>query len=372
MYNHEMLKGFDVIGIDVLNELIKQDKIEHRDRTPRKYSSPEAAEILGRSTRWLRDEASHIELAGNGRRYFSLEQIDDIRQKNGLDFKKPEGKKAIVKAIMNFKGGVGKSTTTLHEAHYMATYKGMNVLVIDLDPQASSTFSISSMIPDIDVKKEDTVFNAMTREVTDCADIFQSSYVPNLDFVPSGLVLQPLESELILSDAETTERMGFSDTRLNAILELVNEHYDLILIDCPPSMGQIAANAIYASDAMLITVPPSLYDVGSVVLLNNTVATYLESVDKALHSYRVLVTKDPNTSTSKRNEAKIRRIFGDCVYENTVPQTTEFDKASENFTTIYDLNRELTNKQSYEKAVERLNSVHEGIYEDYMKIWEAK
>lgn len=364
------LRQYEEKGFEVLKELIEQDKIERKDRSPRKWGVPEVAEMLGRSEKWLRSNSDHIEISGNGRRYYTLEEIAEIRENNDLVFKKPEGSKAVIKTVINFKGGVGKSTTTLHEAHYMATYKGMKVLIIDMDPQGSSTFCIGSMIPDVDVKEEDTILKAMTHNPTDCADIFISSYIPGVDFVPSGLAMQALEGKLLTSTEEDNERLGSPHARLANILSLVDEYYDLILIDCPPAMGMVSSNAMFASSHILVPIPPSLYDVGSAVMLNSTIADYLEVIGREEIEHRILITKDGQTATSKRNESKVRAVFSDSVYTNTVIQTTEFDKASESFTTVYDINRNLTSKKTYERAIECLNEVHEEIYQDYLKAFE--
>ncbi|MET2951248.1 AAA family ATPase [Vibrio owensii] len=367
-----VLEKFNEVGNEVLKELRAHGASVKKSNDPRKYGAQEAATILGRSLPWLRDNSRHIEIAGNGRRYYSLEDLWELRENGGLLFQKPEGQKAIKKVVANFKGGVGKTTTVLHEAHFMATYKGMKVLIVDLDPQASTTFCISTMIPDLDVAHEDTIVDSLTVDVKACADVFRSTYIPGVDFIPANLSLQALDMMLLNADDENIDKMGPIHKRLEAVLSLVDDHYDLILIDCPPNMGMVTANAITAANAMTLPVPPALYDVGSAILFNKTISQFLEQSEKELDYFKVLLTKHPASASSKRNETRIRHIFGDYVYGGSIVQTTEFEKASENFTTVYDINREMTTKKVYERALESLNEVHEEMFEDYKSLMEVK
>ncbi|CDT53799.1 putative replication protein A [Vibrio coralliirubri] len=363
-----ILEKFNEVGNEVLIELREHGASTKKSSDPRKYGAQEAAHILGRSLPWLRDNSRHIEISGNGRRYYTLQDLWDLREAGGLIYQKPEGKKAIKKVVANFKGGVGKSTTVIHEAHYMATYKGMKVLVIDLDPQASTTFCISTMIPDLDVAHEDTIVDSLTSDVSLCADIFRGTYIPGVDFIPANLSLQALDMMLLNADDENIDRLGPIHTRLDSVLKLVDEHYDLILIDCPPNMGMVTANAITAANAMTLPIPPALYDVGSAILFNKTISQFLEQSGKELDYFKVLLTKHPESAASKRNESRIRQIFGDYVYGGSIVATTEFEKASENFTTVYDINREMTSKKVYERALESLNEVHEEMFADYQSL----
>ncbi|MEO9497654.1 MAG: AAA family ATPase [Vibrio splendidus] len=356
-------------GNAILKELRTNGAIEKVTIEPRKYGAQEACAILGRSLPWLRDNSRHIEASGNGRRYYSLEDLREMREEHDLLFSKPEGGKAIVKVVSNFKGGVGKTTSAVHEAHYMATYQGMNVLVVDLDPQASSTFCLGAIIPDLDITASDTILNALTKDIRAFGDIIRETYVPGVDLIPSNLSLQSLDHTLLGASSENIERMGPIVSRLDKVLKLVENHYDLVIIDCPPNMGLATGNALVAAQALTVAVPPALYDLGSAILFNKSIAEFLEATGETIDSYRVLLTKNPQTASSKRTENKIRQIFEESVHVGTILQTTEFEKASECFTTVYDLSRDLTSKKTYERAIESLNIVHEEAFGDYLEMW---
>lgn len=338
-------------------------------KEPRSYGSVEAAKLIGRSVPWLRDNVD-APVGDNGRRIYTLDLIHELREQCGTNFTRPKGSRAVVKAVSNFKGGVGKTTTTIHEAHYMATVKGMKVLVIDLDPQASCTFSLGPFIPDLELTQDDTVYPVMMEDPDHNA--IRQTYMPNVHIVPANLSIQDLDLSLPNPDINNSKEMGSPIRRLEQFTERLRDYYDLILIDCPPNMGATTANALVACNAMLIPVPPASYDLASFVMFSNTIGNIFTGLNKSLDYARILITKHPGTQTARKVETDIRALYGDYVLSNHVVQTTEVEKACDQMTSIYDLERPLTNRETYNRALSSFNSVYEEVFDDYMRVWNAE
>lgn len=359
---------FNVAGNKKLMEL-RETLISPKDlKEPRQYGAMEAAKLIGRSVPWLRENSADVPKAENGRKTYSLEYIQKMREKLGTGFKRKPGQKAIVKAVTNFKGGVGKTTTTVHEAHYQATVKGMTVLVIDLDPQATSTFSLGPFIPDLELSLEDTVYNALINDPND--NPIRGTYIPNIHLVPSNLSIQDLDLLLPNPDINNSDELGSPIRRLDNFIEPLRDHYDLILIDCPPNMGALTANALAACDALLIPVPPASYDLASFVMFSRTISNIFTALEKSLSYVRILVTKHPSTQTARKVEADIRALYGDYVLSHHIVQTTEVEKACERMTSVYDLDKPLSNRSTYNRAIDSFDNVFSEVYEDYLRVWE--
>lgn len=358
---------FNEVGNTKLVQL-RQSITSPKDvKEPRYYGAVEVSKMVGRSVPWLRDNVPDAPRGPNGRRLFSLELIQQLREQLGTGFKRPEGSKAIVKAIVNFKGGVGKTTTTVHEAHYMATMQGMKVLVVDLDPQASSTFSLGPFIPDLELTQEDTIYSALVDDLDH--NPIRGTYIPNIHLIPANLAIQDLDLTLPNPEINNTQQMGSPLRRLSVFIERLRDYYDLILIDCPPNMGALTANSLVACNAMLIPVPPASYDLASFVMFSKNVSDIFSAIGKSLDYARILITKHPGTQTARKVEADIRALYGDFVLSNHVVQTTEVEKACEQMTSVYDLNKPLSNRETYNRAMDSFNNVFEEIFEDYCRLW---
>jgi len=339
-------------------------------KEPRLFGVVEASKMIGRSVPWLRDNITDVPVGDNGRKVYSLELIQQLREQLGTTFKKPAGHKAIVKAITNFKGGVGKTTSTVHEAHFMATVKAMKILVIDLDPQASCTFSLGPFIPDLELTQDDSIYNALLDNPNH--NPIRGTYIPNIHIIPSNLSIQDLDLALPNGEINNTARMGSPLRRLATYIEPLRDFYDLILIDCPPNMGATTANALVACNAIMVPVPPASYDLASFVMFSNTIGNVFKGIDKKLEYARILITKHPGTQTARKVEADIRALYGDFVLSNHIVQTTEVEKACEQMTSIYDLDKPLSNRETYNRALNNFNSVFEEIFEDYVRVWETQ
>lgn len=165
-------------------------------------------------------------------------------------------------AVFNQKGGVGKTTTTFHLAR-AAVNAGLNVLAIDLDPQGSLTDVLAkSSVPDSAVGLADVL---SVRTAEKLQDVLVETVWDRVDLVPtSGSALSAIREELVVSGAGR-------ENRLKAALAPIIDHYDLVLIDCPPSLDQLAINGLVAAQAVLVITHSGLFSINGLSDLLDTV-----------------------------------------------------------------------------------------------------
>jgi len=213
------------------------------------YTVAEAAEMIGiqpHTLRRLERQGLIPEAARDkrGRRY-TQQDIDEIRKKYGTRTRR----EAYTIAVVNQKGGVGKTTLSVNLAAALAV-KGNRVLLIDFDPQVNATVSVGIPWGDIEFSIADVLARpeVATKKLADV--VLPLNIHPSLFLVPSSLNLAGIEMELI-------NRPG-RDIRLDAAMAPIRSDYDYIIIDCPPNLGMLCINALTASDGVLIPMDDTL------------------------------------------------------------------------------------------------------------------
>ncbi|MGL5139316.1 MAG: plasmid partitioning protein RepA, partial [Beijerinckiaceae bacterium] len=239
----------------------------------RRFSSGEAAKLIGITDGYLRQlslsgELLEPEKGPGGRRLYTLQQIHDIRAqlsatKPGYIQRRIGSEHLQVLAVTNFKGGSGKTTTSVHLAQHLAM-KGYRVLAIDLDPQASMS-GLLGYQPEFDVGPNETIYGAIRYddERRPLRDIIKKTYFAGLDIVPANLELHEFEHETpkMLVDRRTSDGLFFA--RVAAAISSVECDYDIVVIDCPPQLGFLTLSALCAASGVVITVHPQMLDVAS-------------------------------------------------------------------------------------------------------------
>jgi chromosome partitioning protein len=341
----------------------------------RNFSPAEASYYIGIGEGYLRQVASEgygPEPLANGRRMYTPDDMARIRhtldEKNGSPKYVPNrrpGEKLQVIAVMNFKGGSAKTTTSAHLAQYLAL-RGYKVLAIDLDPQASLS-ALFGHQPEIDVGAGETLFGAIRYdEPRPLSGIVRATYTPNLHIVPGNLELMEFEHEtpkaIMTGSAES---MFFA--RIGEVLTDIESLYDVVIIDCPPQLGFLTMSALCAATSVLITVHPQMLDVMSMSQFLAMTSELMAVVERAggRTSYdwmRYLVTRfEPNDGPQSQMTGFMRAIFGNRMLHNPMLKSTAISDAGVTKQTLYEVERSQFTRGTYDRAMESLNQVNSEI-----------
>ena len=238
---------------------------------------------------------------------------EDIRAlKKGVGFvTQPDTR---VFAVANQKGGVGKTTTTINLAACMAQLD-RRVLIFDLDPQANATGGLG-----IDSRMVDHSIYDVLLEEFPLEDAVEPTSVKNLYIVPSSLHLAGAEIELVT--AMNRER------KLKGALDAVDDDYDVVFIDCPPSLGLLTINGLTAAREVLVPVQAEYYALEGLGLLIRNIDLVKRNLNPDLHlSTIVLGMVDARTKLSKQVSEEVRSHFGDKVCRQVIPRAVRLSEA---------------------------------------------
>ena len=217
-------------------------------------------------------------------------------------------------ACANQKGGVGKTTTVVNLASYLAL-RGDRILVIDLDPQGNGTSGLGVDRSTV----ERSIYDGMIDGVGIDQLVIQRT-AEGVDLVPSTIALAGAELEL--AGVPARER------RLRRLLEGVTDQYDVIFIDCPPSLGLLTVNALTAADAVLVPLQCEYYALEGLTQLLATIALVRDNLNPQLQLDGVVLTMyDARTNLSADVAAEARRHLKESVYEAVIPRSVRLSEA---------------------------------------------
>lgn len=352
----------------------------------RSFSTAETAKLIGVTESYIRnlatDEAGPIpEKAHTGRRRYTLEQVHALRQhltkgKTSYVPWRKDGEHLQVIAVTNFKGGSGKTTTATHLAQYLALH-GHRVLAVDLDPQASMS-ALFGYQPEFDVADNQTLYGAIRydEERRPLAEIVRKTYFTGLDLVPGNLELHEFEHDTprILSSGEHDDD-GLFFMRVAKALHSVADDYDVVVIDCPPQLGFLTMSALCAASAVLITVHPQMLDVASMnqflAMTSQLLAVVRDNGGNLDYDWmRYLVTRhEPNDGPQNQIVAFLRNLFGERVLTPMMVKSTAISDAGLSKQTVYEAPRESMHRQTYDRALESMDSVNGDIEKLILQAW---
>ncbi|MBK5287872.1 MAG: ParA family protein [Acidimicrobiia bacterium] len=216
-------------------------------------------------------------------------------------------------ACTNQKGGVGKTTTVVNLASYLAL-AGDRVLVIDLDPQGNATSGLG-----VDRSEGASVYDAVIDNV-DLALLLRESGIAGLSLIPSSIALAGAEVEL--APLEQRER------RLARLLVTIRDRFDYILLDCPPSLGLLTVNALTAADGALIPIQCEYYALEGLAQLLATIALVREHLNPGLEiDGAVLTMFDARTNLASEVAAEVRTHLPDHVFTTVIPRNVKLSEA---------------------------------------------
>ena len=217
--------------------------------------------------------------------------------------------------IFNQKGGVGKTTTNINLCAYLAM-DGFRVLTIDLDPLGNTTSGLGLDKRNLEL----SMYDVITSDVSLKEVIIKSELIPNLSIAPSTMELAGAEVEVITKlDRETI--------LLNKIKE-VEDDYDYVFIDCPPSLGVLTINALTTVESVLIPIQCEFYALEGVGQLMNTIQLVKKSLNKSLYIEGVIMTMyDYRTNLSNEVYEEAKKFFNEKVYKTTIARNIRLAEA---------------------------------------------
>lgn len=219
---------------------------------------------------------------------------------------------ARVIAMVNQKGGVGKTTSTVSLGAALAGY-GRKVLLVDFDPQGALSVALG-MNPNAN---ELSIYNLLTDNDCHVGDVITSTKVPGLDLIPSNIDLSAAEVQLV-------SEVG-REYALQRALEPILGEYDIVLIDCQPSLGLLTLNALTASKEVIIPMATEYFALRGVALLKDTIDKVTSRLNPQLKIVGVLPTMhDPRTLHSREVLESVTGAFGDTVFTTTINRTIKF------------------------------------------------
>lgn len=217
-------------------------------------------------------------------------------------------------AFSNQKGGVGKTTTCVNMAAFLAS-KGYKVLLVDFDPQGNATSGLGFAKSDI----KQSAYNVIIDEVPASATALKTN-IENLDLLPSSIDLAGAEVELVyIKDREHA---------LKKALQGVVASYDYILIDCPPSLGLLTINALSAANTVIIPIQSEYYALEGLSQLMNSIKLVTRHLNADLKIEGVVLTmNDKRAIISRQITDEIRKFFGKKVYDTIIPRNIRLSEA---------------------------------------------
>ena len=343
----------------------------------RLFSPTEAGEMVGRDRTTLARAETEIGLEpparnpeNNRRVGYTLEQIQAFRKYFGdLPWRDPATDQPIIVACQNFKGGVGKSTTCVNLAHYLAL-KGYRVLVVDTDSQATTT-SMFGYVPDAEISEDATILPYLSGYQKTLGYAVRKTYWPNIDLIPACLALYDAELAIVVhlaAQQDVEKRVQFF-MELKYGLQTVADDYDVILLDSPPALGMISINVLMAADALLVPSAARMFDFSSTVQFFRMIHNYIGKID-ANKQYRwisVLTTLfDQRYESQKQFVEVMRTCFGDSMSQRVFFHSAEVINSAAQFVGPYEQPR------PNRKVLEMMDSVFGEIEVALLKEWPSK
>lgn len=227
----------------------------------------------------------------------------------------PGPKHATIIAMCNQKGGVGKTTTTINLGAALAE-TGRKVLLVDFDPQGSLSVGLGINPHTL----EESVYNVLLSD-TDAADVISESGVDGMDILPANIDLSAAEVQLVSEVAR--------EQILASVLRPVRSEYDVILIDCAPSLGLLTINALTASDGVIMPLECEFFALRGIALLTDTIHKVQQRLNPDLQILGILGTMfDGRTLHSREVLERVVQAFDDSVFHTVIRRTVKFPETT--------------------------------------------
>ncbi|MDN5917551.1 MAG: AAA family ATPase, partial [Pseudonocardia sp.] len=223
---------------------------------------------------------------------------------------------ARVIAVANQKGGVGKTTSTINLGAALAEY-GRRVLLVDFDPQGALSVGLGVQAHEL----ESTIYNLLMEKGVEADDVIRPTNVENMDLLPSNIDLSAAEVQLVTEVGR--------EQALGRALKRTLSDYDIILIDCQPSLGLLTINALACADAVLIPLACEFFSLRGVALLMDTIDKVQDRLNPDLKLLGILATMfDQRTLHTKEVHDRVVEAFGELVFEAVINRTIKFPETT--------------------------------------------
>jgi chromosome partitioning protein len=345
-------------------------------RSPR-FSISRTAELVGRTSASIRDAEKdgrlpNVPRTQSGRRVgYTLAEVNVMRTVFGTEPRRADSDPLAVIAVQNFKGGVGKSTVSVHLAQYLAI-RGYRVCLIDCDSQGSATMMMGH-VPDLDIDEEDTLYPFFRNvEMSSLAYAVRETHWDRLWLIPANLRLYSAEYELAARIARSDQRLL---NRLADGIASIAEHFDVVILDPPPALGTISLSVMRAANALLIPVPPTVVDFTSttsfLAMLYESIGVLEErGLPINLRWIRFLATRADEQKSMQRELLQImRNLFGESMLRAVLRDSAEIDNASARMMSVYELEQPVTSRETYLRCLTYLNAVNAEIETQFRLTW---
>lgn len=243
-------------------------------------------------------------------------------------------------SLVNQKGGVGKTTTSINLSSALG-HLGKKVLLIDLDPQSNSTTGLG--LNKANINK--SIYDVITHN-SDIRDTIIKTKFKNLSIIPSMIYLSGAEIELIQMASKESDFIIGDQLKLQ--IDLIRDRYDYILIDCPPALGVLTTNALAASDSVLIPVQCEYYSLEGVTQLLNTILLTQSKINPKLDIEGVLLTMlDGRTLVGLEVVEDVRKFFKEKVFNTIIPRLVRLVEAPSHGKPINEYDPESRGAEAY-------------------------
>lgn len=344
----------------------------------------EAAQLLGFSEQHLRKlegsqppKAIPKRLAAEHGRYtgWTLQQINEIRDILGVNPYRAPSDPAVRVAVTNFKGGVGKTTTSGALAQYLALH-GYRVLCVDVDSQGSLTAQFV-IDPDDDVDIKQTLLAYLEGEVDTLEYAITRTYWPRIDLIPANLGLYSAEFYLPTVQAQNPDFRFWS--LLDDGLKTIEHNYDVVIIDCPPSLGYMSINAIWSATGLVVPIPPGMKDLSSARQFFTMLGETLETIGshhqpKQFDFTKILVSKYDGSNPAKIIKGWMRQGLGSFVLDAEMATTTVIQTSDAEMTSPYEMDPSsfTGSSRTLKRALDLLDGVNTEILQQIRLCWPSQ
>ena len=246
----------------------------------------------------------------------------------------------MIIAIANQKGGVGKTTTAVSLACGLAE-QGRKVLLVDSDPQGNASSSLGVNRAELEL----SLYDAMIDE-RPLNEVTLDSGRPNLYLVPAKVELAGAEAELsATAHSHPEDRPAF---RLKAVLEQVADQYELILVDCPPTLGQLTINALSAADGVIIPIQCEYLALEGLTQLKNTIDLIVSGLNSKLQIFGIVMTMyDGRTRLALDVVEEVKQYFPEQIFNTVVPRSVRLSEAPSHGQSIFEYDPTSRGAQAY-------------------------